>query len=83
MADRYPTVVINPQAPESFTGTIGLPQISPILPYMVIFAITSTCWGSRIALVEVTSALRFVDNVNILVYSISTEENIDSLESNA
>lgn len=32
MADRYSTVVINPQASEFFTGTIGLPQRSPISP---------------------------------------------------
>lgn len=32
MADRYSTVVINPQAPEFFTGTIGLPQSSPVSP---------------------------------------------------
>ena len=75
--DRRSLLVINGIELEQRRVLGGAPQGSPLLPILFLFY--------NVELVEMcsqgnTSAVGFIDNINILAYSRSTEQNYNVLE---
>ena len=79
LQDRTTALTINARTTDTFSIHTGIPQGSPLSPILYLFYnadLLEMCErpGSK------TSAIGFVDDVNILAYSTSTEENCKTLE---
>ena len=79
LENRKTTLAINRRATGEFAVRTGIPQGSPISPILYLFYnadLLEICQrpGTN------TSALGFVDDVNVLAYGKSTEENCRTLE---
>ena len=79
LMERRTTLAINGRVTEEFAVRTGIPQGSPISPILYLFY--------NADLLEIcerpgtnTSALGFVNDVNVLAYGKSTEENCRTLE---
>ena len=79
LKERRTTLTINRRVTEEFAVRTGIPQGSPISPILYLFYnadLLEICERPGIN----TSALGFVDDVNVLAYGKSTEENCRILE---
>lgn len=79
LIDYETTLSISSNCTASFPVTTGIPQGSPVFPIFYLFYnanLLEACSKSG----RKATAMRFVDDVNILAYSTSTEETAEFLK---
>lgn len=83
MSDRQTTLVIGDEETQPFDVPMGIPQGSPLSPILFLFynaELLEMLAGSSTNISNRTGVVGFVDDVNILVYGPTTEDNCNRLQ---
>ena len=79
LKNRKTTIKLFESESQEFTAETGIPQGSPISPILFLFFIADLLDLTNNPVLRL-SATGFVDDVNVLIYSESTEKNCKTLE---